>query len=343
MTQLDEQARLVFHLSKEEAMLLGAPAVDVQHVLLGLLREGGLAAQALNSHGLTLERARVKAGSWMTQETPARQDSPPITLDAKKLVEGAAEQARLNDDETVNSGHILLAVIRDENPVVHSLLEPLVGGSKGVMRQVLTMLKEIRAKPKSKTARLEQTQPLKNTITDDPRPLLLSADAVQSSLDNVMLADMLDLSTFDDLGRDTSEVVRSIPPRAPISAAATLTSSAVQTVTAVQPALPVVQAQPLPAMIPANLAPELLEFTTEYGKKHNISSLEVVALALRQLRNANDAATAKEDTQLPRFNVQANLTKDSLAMLEQYRQQRSLTVDAVLERLIKALRAFAEN
>ncbi len=342
MMPLDEQARLVFHLSKEEAVLLGAASVDVQHVLLGLLREGGLAAQALNSHGLTLERARVKAGSWMTEEAPIRQVSPPITLSAKKLVEAAGEEARLNGDEAVNSGHILLAVIRDENPIVHSLLEPLVGGSKGVMRQVLNMLKEAREKPKSKAARLEQAQPLKNTITDDPRPLLLSADAVQSSLDNVLLADMLDLSTFDDLVKSTGEFTKPVSraTRPPSNAAISTAPIAAPMVASPVVAAPTV---PTPIGIPANLAPELLDFTSDYASKHNITSLEVVALALRQLRNSNDAASALEDSQLPRFNLQANLTKDALATLEQYRQQRSLNVDAVLERLIKALRAFAEN
>jgi ATP-dependent Clp protease ATP-binding subunit ClpC len=55
-----ERARQVIVLAQEEARTLKHGAIGTEHILLGLLRENdGLAAQALQSIGLWLDRARA--------------------------------------------------------------------------------------------------------------------------------------------------------------------------------------------------------------------------------------------------------------------------------------------
>ncbi len=58
MNTYDNRARLVFHFAREEAKALGHTAIDPEHLLLGLLREGGAASSLLTNIGITLDDAR---------------------------------------------------------------------------------------------------------------------------------------------------------------------------------------------------------------------------------------------------------------------------------------------
>jgi ATP-dependent Clp protease ATP-binding subunit ClpC len=58
MHRFDDQARLVFHLAREEAVRLGHPRIAAEHLLLGVLRLENNVTQVLNQMGLSLKHAR---------------------------------------------------------------------------------------------------------------------------------------------------------------------------------------------------------------------------------------------------------------------------------------------
>ena len=74
------RAKKVLELAMSEARDLQHTYVGTEHLLLGLLREEkGIAAQVLNSFGVTLEDARDEVLSVLDQEKPPRQrQSPPV-------------------------------------------------------------------------------------------------------------------------------------------------------------------------------------------------------------------------------------------------------------------------
>ncbi|MER3462962.1 MAG: hypothetical protein C4342_08350, partial [Armatimonadota bacterium] len=58
MNRYDDRARLVFHYAREEGSRLGHSMIGPEHLLLGLMREGGTAARILMEYGASLEAMR---------------------------------------------------------------------------------------------------------------------------------------------------------------------------------------------------------------------------------------------------------------------------------------------
>ncbi len=81
-----ERARKVVGLAQEEAGRLRHDLVDTEHLLLGLLREEGVAAQALFACGVTLDGVRdrvegiVEYGSVIVSGAPEPADPPSPTF-----------------------------------------------------------------------------------------------------------------------------------------------------------------------------------------------------------------------------------------------------------------------
>jgi len=83
---LTPRAKRVIELAIDEARHLGHNYIGTEHLLLGLLREGGgVASDVLDSFGITLERARAETarvlGEGVTRARPARSTSRTPALD----------------------------------------------------------------------------------------------------------------------------------------------------------------------------------------------------------------------------------------------------------------------
>jgi len=83
---LTPRAKRIIELAIDEARHLGHNYIGTEHLLLGLLREGGgVAADVLDSFGITLERARTETlhvlGEGITRAKPARTTSRTPLLD----------------------------------------------------------------------------------------------------------------------------------------------------------------------------------------------------------------------------------------------------------------------
>lgn len=144
--RFEPAARQAFVDALQEARLAGQDKIRSEHVLLGLLREPGPAAEALTSAGLDLEtlRARLPHGGYdvpggldadalatlgidldaVRRATDAAfgrgaldraavpgQGKLPIADDAKQALSGAVRQAQQLSQRQVSSGHVLLGIL----------------------------------------------------------------------------------------------------------------------------------------------------------------------------------------------------------------------------------------
>ena len=73
MNRYDDRARLVFHFAREEGSKLGHAMIGPEHLLLGLMREGGTASRVLSELGGTLEGFRRQV-----EDTVGRGDGLPL-------------------------------------------------------------------------------------------------------------------------------------------------------------------------------------------------------------------------------------------------------------------------
>ena len=122
-----EQARHTIVLAQGEAAGLGHGHIGTEHLLLGLIGEQeGAAGRAFARLGVTLEAARDKVGALMppSAEPPAPEQIP-FSPRAKGTLEAALRQALGFKDSTIETEHILLALLIERDGRTASVLASL--------------------------------------------------------------------------------------------------------------------------------------------------------------------------------------------------------------------------
>jgi hypothetical protein len=110
-----DRARKVLVLAQEEARILGHSYIGSEHVLLGLIHEGGgIAARALTASGASLEIVRLKvAAAGAAVLNPS--GSPPFTPRTKKALELGLREALQRGHNYIGTEHLLLGLLRQED------------------------------------------------------------------------------------------------------------------------------------------------------------------------------------------------------------------------------------
>ena len=110
-----ERARRTVVLAQDEARQLGHGHIGSEHILLGMLSDGGgIAARALTSLGVTLEAVRQQVAA-MAEPGPAPAGHIPFTTPAKRSLELALREALQLGYDYIGTEHILLGLIREDN------------------------------------------------------------------------------------------------------------------------------------------------------------------------------------------------------------------------------------
>lgn len=121
-----ESARRVVLLGQEEALNSRANQVGTEHLLLGLVLEPeGLAAQILKNRGVTLIAVRLELGPVETASLSHRSETPKLTPEAKRVLEVAADEARLLHHTYIGTEHLLLALLRARDSLGATILNQL--------------------------------------------------------------------------------------------------------------------------------------------------------------------------------------------------------------------------
>ncbi len=136
-----DRARRVLVLAQEEARLLNHSFIGTEHLLLGLIHEGeGLAAQALESLGISLESVREKVEETIGPAGQAPTGSPPFTPRAKKVLELSLREALQLGHNYIGTEHILLGLVREGDGVAAQVLQSLGADLLRVRQQVIELL-----------------------------------------------------------------------------------------------------------------------------------------------------------------------------------------------------------
>lgn len=108
------RARRAIVLAQEEARLLCHQYVGTEHLLLGLLAEGkGIAAQALQRAGMTLDSARAEVAEITDRGAKAPSGHMPFTLGARKVLKLALWEALELGHNYIGTEHLLLGVLKE--------------------------------------------------------------------------------------------------------------------------------------------------------------------------------------------------------------------------------------
>ena len=117
----------VISFSREEALRLNHDYIGIEHLLLGLIREGeGLAIQVLKSLDVdpVLVRREVEnAIKGKMNRTPYTSGSIPLTKQAEKVLKITVIEAKVLKDQLVGTEHLMLAILKNRDNVATSILE----------------------------------------------------------------------------------------------------------------------------------------------------------------------------------------------------------------------------
>ncbi|MBB2940361.1 ATP-dependent Clp protease ATP-binding subunit ClpC [Actinoplanes lutulentus] len=136
-----DRARRVVVLAQEEARLLNHNYIGTEHLLLGLVREGeGVAARALESLGLSLDRVRTQVEEIIGQGQQVPSGHIPFTPRAKKILEMSLREALQLGHNYIGTEHILLGLIREGEGVAAQVLLRLDSDLNKIRQRVIQLL-----------------------------------------------------------------------------------------------------------------------------------------------------------------------------------------------------------
>ncbi|BDX39187.1 ATP-dependent Clp protease ClpC [Tenuifilaceae bacterium CYCD] len=126
--KFSQKIKDVLAYSREEAIRLGNSAINPDHLFLGILRDGeGEAINLLLSQGLDLSDIKKRMDKHLLQLTDKQDninDSSDIVIykSAERALKVVFLEARSLKSDTVNTAHLLLAILKDDTNFITQLL-----------------------------------------------------------------------------------------------------------------------------------------------------------------------------------------------------------------------------
>ena len=132
--------------SKEEALRLGHDFIGTEHLMLGLLRDGnGKAISILDALDVDLDhlRRKVEILSPANPNPSSNQKDKKnlhLTRQAERALKTTFLEAKLFQSSSINTAHLLLCILRNENDPTTKLLHKLKVDYDGVKDQFKSMI-----------------------------------------------------------------------------------------------------------------------------------------------------------------------------------------------------------
>ena len=136
-----DRARRAVVLAQEQARLLHHDYIGTEHILLGLIQEGGgVAAKALESLGVSLEAVRQQVEELVGHGQAEPSEYIPFAPQAKQVLKLALGEAMALGHHYIGTEHILLGLIREGKGPAAQVLASLGADQNLVRQQVIALL-----------------------------------------------------------------------------------------------------------------------------------------------------------------------------------------------------------
>src|SRR6266436_5806579 len=155
-----ERARRVIILAREEAERHHHEYLGTEHILLGMLKDGGgIAITVLQKAGLSIDQIRMEIERHLPRNANALiVGEIPFTPKAKKVLEYGVEEARLMGHHYIGTEHLLLGLLKEKEGIAAKVLNALGIRLVETREKILNLLQEpaTKTKEKSKTPALDE-------------------------------------------------------------------------------------------------------------------------------------------------------------------------------------------
>ncbi|MDD4190801.1 MAG: ATP-dependent Clp protease ATP-binding subunit [Mangrovibacterium sp.] len=123
-SQFSPRIKDVLSYSREEAIRLGNDQIGLEHIFLGILRDGeGIAIDMLSKLGVDLLEVKEAVENMLrTDKEIDSQASIQLLKSAEKALKLVYLEARALNSPTISTGHLLLALLKDKDSRIAALL-----------------------------------------------------------------------------------------------------------------------------------------------------------------------------------------------------------------------------
>ena len=123
-SQFSPRIKDVLTYSREEAIRLGNESIGLEHIFLGILRDGeGVAIEILTNLSVNLSEIKQSIEEKLrTGKDIDSQASVQLLKSAEKALKLVYLEARAFNSPTINTGHLLLALIKDKDSLISNIL-----------------------------------------------------------------------------------------------------------------------------------------------------------------------------------------------------------------------------
>jgi ATP-dependent Clp protease ATP-binding subunit ClpC len=141
-SQFSQRVKDILGYSKEEAIRLGNSHISPEHLFLGILRDGeSVAIEILMNQGIDLLVLKGSLEKSIKVESPvpvADHEVIPLLRSTERILKLVYLEAKALKSSTIDTEHLLLAILKDENALVTRFLSELDVDYQSVRKMVET-------------------------------------------------------------------------------------------------------------------------------------------------------------------------------------------------------------
>lgn len=141
--KLTERAKSAINLAGQAAMEMGHNYIGTEHLLLGLVREGGgVAAKILIDNGVTSKRIEEKIDFFVGFDLPLSNPAISFTPRTKSVLEHSYSEARKLGHNYIGTEHILIALLREGESLAVRILADLSINIQKIYSDIIKLMTE---------------------------------------------------------------------------------------------------------------------------------------------------------------------------------------------------------
>ncbi|MDF1672898.1 MAG: ATP-dependent Clp protease ATP-binding subunit [Vicingaceae bacterium] len=132
----------VITFSKEEALRLGHDYIGVEHLLLGIIREGnGLAIKILSNLGVDIKelRKKIESSTKVGNGTSNQLSNIPLVKQAEKVLKITYLEAKVFKNNVIGTEHLLLSILKGEDNIATNALNALNVNYEAVKEEIMIL------------------------------------------------------------------------------------------------------------------------------------------------------------------------------------------------------------
>ncbi len=148
--KFSQRVKDVLSFSREEAVRLGNNYIGLEHLLLGIIRDGeGMAIQLLKYFGVDLEKCKreIEDSIKNPNSDGTKMENIPLVKQVEKALKITYLEAKVFNSDLIGTEHLLLAILKDKSNLVTSLLSSDGVNYESIKEELSSIVKEQKDMP----------------------------------------------------------------------------------------------------------------------------------------------------------------------------------------------------